>query len=359
MSSTWGSKVKISIFGESHGKGIGVVIDGLPSGHKIDMEKVYEQMARRAPGKDKTSTPRFETDIPTILSGMLNDVTTGAPICAVIENNNTKSGDYNNLMDCPRPGHSDYPAYVRYNGQNDVRGGGHFSGRLTATIVFAGALCRQILEKQGITIAAHIASVGSVNDKSFYDLGVCPNENILKELSKSRFALIDKSIEDAVRQEIISASQKGDSVGGTVECIITGVKAGYGDPMFGGVENIISSVVFGIPAIKGIEFGKGFELSKMHGSQSNDPFEMAQGNIRTKTNNCGGILGGITNGMPILFKAVVKPTASISIEQDTVSLSRMENAKLSVRGRHDPCIVPRAVPVIEAAAALAIAQLVL
>lgn len=359
MSSTWGEKIKISVFGESHGKGIGVVIDGIPSGHKIDMEKVYEQMARRAPGKDKTSTPRFETDIPTILSGMLNDVTTGAPICAVIENNNTKSGDYNNLLDCPRPGHSDYPAHVRYKGQNDIRGGGHFSGRLTAPIVFAGAVCRQILEKQGIYIAAHIASVGSVKDKSFYDLGVIPDKNILEELSKSRFALIDGGIEQAVRQEVANASEKGDSVGGTVECIVTGVPAGYGDPMFGGVENLIASIVFGIPAIKGVEFGKGFELSKMHGSESNDPFEIKDGKIQTKTNNCGGILGGITNGMPIVFKAAVKPTASISVEQDTVSLSNMKNAKLSVRGRHDPCIVIRAVPVIEAAAALAVAQLVL
>lgn len=359
MSSTWGDKIKISVFGESHGKGIGVVIDGLPSGHKIDMEQVYEQMARRAPGKDKTATPRFETDIPTVLSGMLNDVTTGAPICAVIENNNTKSGDYSNLLDCPRPGHSDYPAYVRYKGQNDIRGGGHFSGRLTAPIVFAGALCRQILEKQGIHIAAHIASVGPVKDKSFYDLGVFPDENILKELSKSRFALIDKYIEENIRQEVANAAEKGDSVGGTVECIVTGVKAGYGNPMFGGVENIISSIVFGIPAIKGIEFGKGFELSEMHGSESNDPFEIIDGNIQTKSNNCGGILGGITNGMPIVFKAAVKPTASISIEQDTVSLSGMKNAKLSVKGRHDPCIVPRAVPVVEAAAALAVAQLVL
>lgn len=352
MSSTWGEKVKISVFGESHGNGIGVVIDGLPSGYKIDMDKVLCQMARRAPGKDKTATPRKESDTPKILSGMLSDTTTGAPLCAVIQNTNTKSGDYNGLLDCPRPGHSDYTAFVKYGGFNDIRGGGHFSGRLTAPIVFAGAICRQILESKGISIAAHILSIADVYDDEFDSVNT--DLSLIKRLNNSSFALINESVEPKMREAVEEARMSLDSVGGTVECIITGVQAGFGEPMFGGVEGVISSIIFGIPAVKGIEFGKGFELTKMRGSQSNDSFCYNGENVVTKTNNCGGILGGITNGMPIVFKTAIKPTPSIAKEQDTVNLVTKENAKLSVHGRHDPCIVPRAVPVIEAAAAVAI-----
>lgn len=352
MSSTWGEKVKISIFGESHGNGIGVVIDGLPSGYKIDMDKVLCQMARRAPGKDKTATPRKESDTPKILSGMLSDTTTGAPLCAVIQNTNTKSGDYKGLLECPRPGHSDYTAFVKYGGFNDIRGGGHFSGRLTAPIVFAGAICRQILESKGISIAAHILSIADVYDDEFDSVNT--DLSLIKRLNSSSFALINESVEPKMREAVEEARMSLDSVGGTVECIITGVRAGFGEPMFGGVEGVISSIIFGIPAVKGIEFGKGFELTKMRGSQSNDSFCYNGENVVTKTNNCGGILGGITNGMPIVFKTAIKPTPSIAKEQDTVNLVTKENAKLSVHGRHDPCIVPRAVPVIEAAAAVAI-----
>ncbi len=355
MSSTYGEKIKISVFGESHGNGIGVVIDGLPAGVKIDMDKVLVQMARRAPGNDKTSTTRKESDIPKVLSGMLNGVLTGAPLCAVIENTNTKSGDYGNIISCPRPGHSDYTAFVKYNASNDVRGGGHFSGRITAPIVFAGAVCRQILENKGIKIAAHINSIGDVNDSRFDP--VCIDDELINRLNNSPFSLIDQSIEQDMRSQVEAARINLDSIGGTVECAVTGIKAGIGEPMFNGVEGVIAKAVFGVPAIKGIEFGRGFELAKMRGSQSNDPFEYKDGKVVTKTNNCGGILGGITDGMPILFTAAVKPTPSIAQKQQTVDLQKKENAQLEIKGRHDPCIVPRAVPVIEAVTAIAIINL--
>ena len=355
MSSTYGEKIKISVFGESHGNGIGVVIDGLPAGVKIDMDKVLVQMARRAPGNDKTATTRKESDIPKILSGMLNGVLTGAPLCAVIENTNTKSGDYGNIMSCPRPGHSDYTAFVKYNASNDVRGGGHFSGRITAPIVFAGAVCRQILENKGIKIAAHINSIGDVNDIRFDPVSI--DDELINRLNNSPFSLIDQSIEQDMRSQVEAARINLDSIGGTVECAVTGIKAGIGEPMFNGVEGVIAKAVFGVPAIKGIEFGRGFELAKMRGSQANDPFEYKDGKVVTKTNNCGGILGGITDGMPILFTAAVKPTPSIAQKQQTVDLQKKENAQLEIKGRHDPCIVPRAVPVIEAVTAIAIINL--
>lgn len=355
MSSTYGDKIKISIFGESHGNGIGVVIDGLPAGVKIDMDRVLVQMSRRAPGKDRTATPRLEKDLPKVLSGMLGDTLTGAPLCAVIENTNTKSGDYSNLLACPRPGHSDYTAFVKYNASNDIRGGGHFSGRLTAPIVFAGAVCRQILESRGIKIAAHINSIGTVNDTPFNP--VCIEDELIEKLNNSTFALIDGSVEDAMRKQVEDARMSLDSIGGTIECAVTGIEAGIGEPMFDGVEGVIAKAVFGVPAIKGIEFGKGFELSQMRGSQSNDPFRYENGNVVTETNNCGGILGGITNGMPVIFRAAVKPTPSISQKQRTVDLQKKENAELEIHGRHDPCIIPRAVPVIEAVTAIAIINL--
>ncbi len=355
MSSTYGDKIKISVFGESHGNGIGVVIDGLPAGVKIDMDKVLIQMARRAPGKDKTATPRLEKDFPKVLSGMLNDTLTGAPLCAVIENTNTKSGDYSNLLACPRPGHSDYTAFVKYNASNDIRGGGHFSGRLTAPIVFAGAICRQILENKGIKISAHINNIGTAYDESFNP--VCIDDELIEKLNNSSFAVIDDNVEEKMRAQVEEARLELDSIGGSIECAVTGIDAGFGEPMFDGVEGVIAKAVFGVPAIKGIEFGKGFELSEMRGSQSNDAFRYKDGKVVTETNNCGGILGGITNGMPIVFKACVKPTPSISQKQNTVDLQKKENAELEIHGRHDPCIVPRAVPVIEAVTAIAIINL--
>ena len=328
MSSTFGDKIKISVFGESHGGGIGVVIDGLPAGERIDLQRVNAQMARRAPGRDKTATPRKESDLPKIISGMLGDTLTGAPLCAVIENTNTRSSDYGNLLTTPRPGHSDYAAFVKYGGNNDIRGGGHFSGRLTAPIVFAGAVCRQLLEKKGIKIAAHIQSIGGVSDDKFGPVNV--DDDLVDRLSNSSFSLINPDVEQAMRDEVESARLALDSVGGVIECAVTGVKAGFGEPMFDGVE----------------------------GSQNNDSFRYVDGKIVTETNNCGGILGGITDGMPIIFRAAIKPTPSIAQKQNTVDLQKGENAELEIKGRHDPCIVPRAVPVIEAAAAIAMANLI-
>lgn len=355
MSSTYGEKIKISVFGESHGNGIGVVIDGLPAGVKIDMDAVLLQMARRAPGKDKTATPRKESDLPKILSGILGDTLTGAPLCAVIGNTNTRSQDYGNLLTKPRPGHSDYTAFVKYSAANDIRGGGHFSGRITAPIVFAGAVCRQILAQKGIKIAAHIGSIGGVSDVPFDPVNI--DGELIEKLNRSSFALIDESCELTMRDEVEAARLAQDSVGGMIECAVTGLPAGLGEPMFDGVEGAIAKAVFGVPAVKGIEFGAGFALAKMRGSQANDPFRCENGKVVTETNNCGGILGGITDGMPVIFRAAIKPTPSISQPQKTVDLQKMENATLEIHGRHDPCIVPRAVPVIEAVAAIAVINL--
>ncbi len=353
--STWGNGIKISLFGESHGGGIGVVIDGLPAGEKIDQEALFLQMARRAPGKDPAATPRLEKDIPEILSGILNDTTTGAPLCAVIRNENTRSQDYGNLSVLPRPGHADYTGYLRYHGFNDIRGGGHFSGRLTAPLVFAGAVCRQILERRGIRIAAHIASIGNLCDSRFD--GVQIDEELMKRLSTVTFGLIDPSREAPMRELIEECRLSQDSIGGTVECAVTGVSAGAGSPMFDGVENVFASILFGIPAVKGVEFGSGFEGSSRRGSENNDAFYYDGDTVRTRTNHHGGSLGGITSGMPIIFRTALKPTPSISRPQETVNLREKKDASLSVHGRHDPCIVVRAVPVIEAAAALAVINL--
>lgn len=277
---------------------------------------------------------------------------TGAPLCAVIENTNTRSQDYGDLLAKPRPGHSDYTAYIKYHGANDIRGGGHFSGRITAPLVFAGAVCRQLLERRGIQIAAHIQSVGSIHDKPFDPVAV-PSA-LIKRLSASSFALIDESAEEPVRAEIEAARLAQDSVGGTIECAVTGLPAGVGEPMFDGLEGAIAKAVFGVPAVKGIEFGAGFALSAMRGSRANDAFCYQNGHVVTETNHCGGILGGIANGMPLIFRCAVKPTPSISQPQKTVDLQTGENTVLTIHGRHDPCIVPRAVPVIEAVTALAI-----
>jgi chorismate synthase len=350
--SEFGSNIKISVFGESHGEGIGAVIDGIPAGFRLDTDKILAQMARRAPGRDKTATPRVEKDFPRILSGVLDGVTTGAPLACLIENTNTKSGDYKNLLEIPRPGHSDYTAYVKYNGCNDIRGGGHFSARLTAPIVFAGAVIRQILESKGIKIAAHIASIGNVSDERFNPVEI--GEELTDRLNTESFALIDKSKESEMRDEVARAQKDGDSVGGVVECAVVGMPVGVGGPLFDGIEGQIAKAVFAIPAVKGVEFGVGFECAKLRGSENNDPYIIKDGGVATKTNNSGGILGGISSGMPIIFRAAFKPTPSIAKEQDSVNLGAMENTKLSVRGRHDPCIVPRAVSVTEAMAAIAV-----
>ncbi len=358
MSSTWGNKIKISVFGGSHTEAIGVNIEGLPAGEKIDMDEILVQMKRRAPGQDKTATARKEADEPHVLSGLLDGVLTGAPLCAVIYNTNQRSKDYSNLKIRPRPGHSDYTAYLRYNASNDIRGGGHFSGRLTAPIVFAGALIRQLLEKKGIVIGAHAASIGGAKDVQFSLTDV--NAEQLNSLNREYFSVISSDAKEKMYAAVESARIKEDSVGGIIECAAVGVPAGLGDPMFGGVENLISSSVFGVPAVKGIEFGAGFSVADMLGSENNDEFYYDEnGIIKTRTNNCGGILGGITNGMPIVFRCAVKPTPSIGLEQNTVNLETHKNDKLIITGRHDPCIVPRAIPVIESAMAIALGELCL
>lgn len=355
MSSSWGNNIKISIFGESHGLGIGVVIDGLPAGERLDFDELRREMNRRAPGKDPTATPRAEADTPEICSGILNGMTTGAPLCAVIENANTRSSDYDKLARLPRPGHADYTASVRYNGCNDVRGGGHFSGRLTAPLTFAGAVCKQILAQRGITVGGHILAIGNVYDLSLDPVSIEPD--LLRALGSDTFALLDKTYEEPMRDAIARAHADGDSIGGIIEIAAVGVPAGVGSPMFGGVENVLSSIVFGVPAVKGVEFGAGFNVARMRGSECNDPFAYDRGSIVTTTNNCGGILGGITTGMPIIMRAAVKPTPSIAQKQRTVDLADKRDTLLAINGRHDPCIVPRALPAIEAAVAIGLADM--
>lgn len=357
MSSVIGDKIKLSIFGESHGEAIGCVIDGLPAGIKIDMNAVYKDMQRRAPGKDKTATPRLEKDIPHILSGMLDDVTTGAPLAMVIENTNTKSGDYSNLMTVPRPGHSDYPAYVKFGGNNDIRGGGHFSGRLTAPLVFAGSVAKQILSQMGVTIGAHIKQIGSVCD-AVSDLNKT-DKSLLDTLSSSTFSLIDETREQAMRDEIEKARLSLDSVGGIIECFAVGLPVGLGGNMFDTVEGKLASILFGVPAVKGVEFGIGFGFADKRASEVNDQYEIKNGRVATLSNNNGGVLGGMTDGAPLSVSVAIKPTPSIAKKQKSVNLLTMENAELEIHGRHDPCIVVRAVPVIECAVALGLLDLMM
>lgn len=326
MSSNYGKNVKISIFGQSHSAAIGVVLDGVPAGFSVDMEKLQSFLDRRAPGRSPYSTPRKEADRPEFLSGLVGNVTCGAPICAVIRNTNTRSQDYDNLRDVPRPGHADYTAHVKYGGHEDVSGGGHFSGRLTAPLCIAGGILLQLLEQDGIVVRAEIKEIGGSTEDPF--------------------------------GRIEEARRRGDSVGGVIECVVDGLPAGIGGPMFDGIENKVAQAVFSIPAVKGIEFGRGFDAARVTGSENNDEYYYDGGQVRTRTNNHGGILGGISSGMPVVFRVAIKPTPSISIEQNSISYSRREDAKLAVRGRHDPCIVPRAVPCVEAAAAIAIYDLI-
>lgn len=343
-----GKHIQVSVFGQSHSKAIGAVIDGLPAGVKIDSEKVAAFMRRRAPGNTKYSTKRREADEPVVLSGLVDGVTCGAPLGFLIENTNTRSSDYDNLRAVPRPGHADYPANVRYGGYQDVAGGGHFSGRLTAPLCFAGAVCLQILEQKGVKVQAHIYELAGVRDIPFDPITITdarPGEKV--------FPVISDTCGEEMQAEIEKARMSADSVGGIVECAVTGMPAGLGDPMFDGVENQLARNIFGVPAVKGLEFGNGFACAKLRGSQNNDPYTIDEnGKIVTTSNNNGGILGGITSGMPILFRVAVKPTSSIGKEQQSVNLNTMQPEKLIVHGRHDPCIVPRAVPVIEAVTAI-------
>ena len=353
MSSTYGENLKLSIFGQSHGAAIGMTLDGIPAGLPVDTDALQVFLNRRAPGQNDWSTSRKEADRPEFLSGILDGYTCGAPIAAAIYNKNTRSGDYANLKDCPRPGHADLTAQIKYGGFQDAAGGGHFSGRLTAPLCIAGGLCKQWLEGMGIQIFAHIAAISGISDTPFDPLA--PDMDSIQP----EFPVINPDAGARMRAAISAAKSDGDSVGGIVECAVTGLPAGVGEPMFGGVESRIAQIVYGVPAVKGVEFGAGFAAARLRGSENNDPFCVENGKIVTKTNHCGGILGGISNGMPVVFRAAFKPTPSISREQDSVSLSRMEETKLVVYGRHDPCIVPRAVPCVEAAAAIAVLDAVM
>lgn len=354
MSSTYGENLKLSIFGQSHGPAIGMTLDGIPAGLPVDLDVLQAFLNRRAPGQNDWSTPRREEDRPEFLAGILDGFTCGAPIAAVIHNKNTRSGDYANLKDCPRPGHADYTAQIKYGGFQDAAGGGHFSGRLTAPLCIAGGLCRQWLEEMGIHIGARIVSIGGEHDEVEPD----PLAPQLHLIGKD-FPVFSPAAGERMRAKIAEARAEGDSVGGIIECYITGLPAGLGEPMFGGVESRIAQIVYGVPAVKSVDFGAGYSAGYMRGSQCNDAYTITDGTVTTRTNYAGGILGGITNGMPVIFQAAIKPTPSISRPQQSISLSKGEVRELVVKGRHDPCIVPRAVPVIEAAAAIAIYDLIL
>ena len=355
MSSIWGKNFIIDIFGESHGAHIGVVINGITPGIALDLGKIQAYLDRRKAGSEAWSTKRREPDIFNIVSGFFNGYTTGTPLCALSENSDTRSKDYSQKPN--RPGHADYTGSVRYGGFNDHRGGGHFSGRLTAPLVFAGAVAAQILEQKGVYAAAHIKSISDVHDQSFDDMNITKAQ--ADSLKSSRFALIDETKRPHMEKRVMDAASEGDSVGGVIECAVCGLPAGLGSPMFASVEGALSSMLFSVPAVKGVSFGAGFAFSKMRGSDANDAYTLDSDHIVTKTNHNGGILGGITNGMPIVFQAAVKPTPSISKPQHTVSLDSHQAETIAIKGRHDPCIVPRAVPVIEAAACICILDIMM
>ena len=348
MSNITGNRIRINIFGQSHSKAIGVTIEGLPAGIRIDTERLKAFMSRRAPGNSPLATARKEADEPEFISGLSDGVTCGAPLTALIWNKDAHSKDYSDIKDMPRPGHADYTAYVKFGGFNDIAGGGQFSGRLTAPLCIAGGIALQLLEEQGIRVFSHIYSIADVKDTPY------PLTGPFEDVSGKELPVINNDVINEMQQRILSAKEELDSVGGIVECAVTGVWAGLGDPMFDGIENTIAGMIFGIPAVKGIEFGRGFEAAALRGSQNNDEFCLEDGKIKTRTNNHGGILGGITSGMPIVFRTAFKPTPSIARPQKSVSLSRMEEGVLEIKGRHDPCIVTRAVPCVEAAAALSV-----
>ena len=354
---TLGSKLKVTVFGQSHAPAIGCVIDGLPAGFAPDMERVTTFVARRAPGQNAWSTPRKESDTPEILSGLVDGRTCGAPVAMVIHNTNQHSKDYSGLKRTPRPSHADYTAMIKYGSDYDVRGGGQFSGRLTAPLCFAGAFALQLLEQKGVTVAAHIDQIGGVLDTA-PDFAKVSREELTALLEKS-FPVFRDDAGVNMRQAIEAARMDTDSVGGVVRCFAVGLPAGIGEPMFDGVENRLAAALFGIPAVRGVSFGTGFAAAGMRGSEHNDPFVMDEGKVAARTNHAGGVLGGITSGMPLVVNVGFKPTASIAREQDTVDLQTKENTSLVIHGRHDPCIVPRAVPVVEAVTALTILDMLL
>ena len=350
MSSTFtGQHLRLSIFGQSHSEAVGMTLDGLPAGIPVDLDELQSFLNRRAPGRNDWSTPRREEDRPEFLCGLKDGFTCGAPLSAIIRNSNTRPKDYSHLKITPRPGHADYTAEVKYRGFQDYSGGGHFSGRLTAPLCIAGGIVKQALKERGIAVDARIKAIAGIVDASPFAASVAGKE----------FPVADDKIGEQMREAIAKARAEGDSVGGVVECVVRGLPVGIGEPMFDGLENQIARMVFAVPAVKGIEFGAGFAAAGLRGSENNDAFCVQDGRIETVTNNAGGILGGISTGMPVVFRAAIKPTPSIAKEQQSVNLNSMEPSALRIEGRHDPCIVPRAVPVIEAAAAIAITDLIL
>ncbi len=351
MKNTFGNNVSITLFGESHGAAIGAVLDGISPGIVVDEAFIKSQLALRRP-VGAISTPRVEEDNFTILSGVFEGKTTGTPICIVIENQNTKSKDYGEIMSKARPGHADYTAFCKYGGFNDYRGGGHFSGRITAAIVAAGAIAISALNQKGIKIGTHIAKCAGVTDADFCDINT-----EIESLSKKEFAVIDDGATDKMKNAILAAAKSGDSVGGVLETAVTGIPAGVGEPWFDTVEGMLSHALFSVPAVKGVEFGAGFKIADMTGSTANDPFDFENGRVVTKTNNNGGINGGITNGMPIVFRLAVKPTPTISMPQQTVDFKTGENVMISAGGRHDPCIVHRARVVVDSITAIVICDM--
>ena len=349
MGATFGRNLRMTIFGESHGKGIGLVLDGLPPGTPIEDEFIKEEMARRAPGKNQMSTQRQEKDAFIIESGVFEGKATGTPLCVLIPNSGQHSKDYSLLKDVMRPGHADYAGKVRYRGFNDYRGGGHFSGRLTAPLVFTGAVARTMLAQKGIIVGAHVARIGTITDALFNPLGETAER--LQTLRRFTLPVLDESKAALMEAEIMAAREQMDSVGGIVEVMAVGMPPGIGDPFFDSLESRLSHALFSVPAVKGIEFGAGFAMAALKGSEANDPMAVANGRVQTTRNNNGGITGGITNGMPVLFRVAIKPTPSIGQPQHTVNVTEGKDTILEIKGRHDPCIVPRAVPVVEAVTA--------
>ncbi|MBQ5842279.1 MAG: chorismate synthase [Clostridia bacterium] len=353
MKNTFGNSISVTLFGESHGKEIGAVIDGIAPGISVDEAYISSRLdLRRSWGK--ISTQRSETDNFRIVSGVFNGSTTGTPICILIPNKDTDSSKYDSLSVTPRPGHADYTAFCKYHGFQDYRGGGHFSGRITAPLVAAGAILLQALKAKGINIGTHIYSIGGVKDEEFDNTSL---NSSIDALNSSLFAVLDEAKGVLMQEEISKAASEGDSVGGILETAVTGIPAGVGEPWFDTAEGVLSHALFSVPGIKGVEFGAGFSVAQMRGSECNDNFCYKNGAVVTDTNNNGGINGGITNGMPIIFRTAVKPTPSIFVPQNTVDLKNGENAVLSLTGRHDPCIVHRARAVVDSVTAIALADL--
>jgi len=358
MSSSFGERVRYSVFGQSHGEAVGVVIDGLPAGERVDLEELRTFLRRRAPGSAPYATQRKEADEPEFLSGLVGGVTCGAPLCAVIPNSDAHSSDYETLYAVPRPGHADYAAMLRDGPDADLRGGGHFSGRLTAPLCVAGGVALQLLARRGVAVGAHIASVAGIADAAFDPVSLT-REELLRPASRA-FPVLDEAAGERMQKAILAASQALDSVGGVVECCALGIPGGaIGRGMFGGVDSRLAAALFGIPAVKGVEFGAGFGAAALRGSENNDPYGVLDGTATPLSNRHGGVLGGISTGMPLLVRAAFKPTPSIGRPQQSVSLKTLEPVELEIRGRHDPCVVPRAVPVVEAVTACVLLDMVL